>query len=265
LHTSRRTLLALLVSVFALVVAPACAQAPAAGASPLQLTLTPGAHYSNIFSVAVSILIDKQPEFVWRNSGSATYVVKSITNTIAHMSERGRYDGRPAGSGTFDIDLRTFNALDKKGKQVIDTDSSGFNYNTFIWGSPPASIAVGTNWLVKIPTTWELGPAGTENVRVLSVNSADNSATLLREGSGSGATLDDAPFKITYNGAKVRIKITPASVAHWRGISTFKNGIVMADSILCTRDIWVTLPNGDKVLGHERLYTLVNVIPGDTY
>lgn len=42
------------------------------------------------------------------------------------------------------------------------------------------------SWQVPIAEPWELGPAGEQTVTVLSIDSAEHSVTLKREGSGDG-------------------------------------------------------------------------------
>ncbi|HEX8806751.1 MAG TPA: hypothetical protein VF741_07365 [Candidatus Aquilonibacter sp.] len=238
--------------------------AAAMGASPLQPQLTPGAHYSNIFSICIAFSLDGQKdETVFRNSGSATYLVNRVDAQTANLTGRGQYDGRAVFDGAFDVDLGTHNVI-KDGKQIIDTDSSGFLYNPFMWGDPRATLALGATWNVMIPRAWELGPAGTQKVTVLAIDPNANSVTLQRDGSGSGAALDDTPRAFNYNGDSIKGTIAPDGPATWHGISTFANGIVMSDSILVTRNVRVTLANGTTVAAHERLYTLVAAVPGDT-
>jgi hypothetical protein len=232
--------------------------------SPLQLHLTPGAHYSNIFSICIAFSLDGQKdETVFRNSGSATYIINRIDGNTASVAAYGRYDGRSTFKGVEDIDLTTHNTI-KDSKQVIDTDSSGFVYNPFMWGDPPPMLTTGSAWSVVIPQTWELGPAGTQKVTVLAIDPNANSATLQRDGTGTGPALDDTPHAFTYNGDKIQGTIAPDGPATWHGISTFANGVVQSDSIVVTRNVWVTLANGKRVAARERLYTLVVAAPGDT-
>jgi hypothetical protein len=238
--------------------------AAATAASPVQVQLNPGAHYSNIFSICIAFaLAGQKDETVFRNSGSATYIVNRVDARTANLTARGQYDGRAVFNGSFDLDLTTHNTI-KDGKQVIDTDSSGFLYNPFMWGDPPAMLTVGTTWNVTIPQTWELGPVGTQKVTVLAIDPNANSITLQRDGTGTGPALDDDTRAFNYDGDTIKGTIAPDGPATWHGISTFANGIVMSDSILVTRDVWVTLANGKKVAAHERLYTLVAAVPGDT-
>lgn len=232
--------------------------------SPLQLRLTPLAHYSNIFSICIAFSLDGQKdESVFRNSGSATYIINSIDGNTASLTAYGRYDGRGTFKGAQSLDLTTHNVI-KDGKQIVDTDSSGFLYNPFIWGDPPGDLAVGTTWSVEIPQTWELGPAGTQKITVLAIDPRASSVTLQRDGSGTGPALDDTPHAFTYNGEKIQGTIAPDGPATWHGVSTFTNGVVASDSIVVTRNVWVTLANGTKVAARERLYTLVVAAPADT-
>lgn len=233
-------------------------------ASPLQLRLVPGAHYSNVFSVCIAFDLDGQKdETVYRNSGSATYIVDSIDGTTANLTVHARYDGRPVYDGKQIFDLVTRNTVEN-GKQAIDTDSSGLLYNPFMWGEPPAALAIGSSWNVTIPQIWELGPAGTVKVSVLALDQRANSVTLQRDGSGTGASLDDKPFVFTYDGDKVKGTVAPVGPATWHGMSTFQDGIVLSDSIVVTRNVLVKLANGKQVRAHERLYTLVVASPVDT-
>ena len=232
--------------------------------SPLQLQFTPGAHYSNIFSICIAFSLDGQKdESVFRNSGSATYVIDRVDGGIAKATVRGQYDGRGLFNDGFDLDLTTHNTV-KDGKQVIDTDSSGFLYNPYMWGDPPSTLTVGATWNVTIPQSWELGPAGTQKVSVLAFDPLTRSVTLQRDGSGSGPALDDTPHAFTYDGQTIKGTVAPDGPATWHGISTFASGIVTSDSIVVRRKVLVTLANGKTIAAHERLYTLVVAAPADT-
>jgi hypothetical protein len=231
--------------------------------SPLQLHFTPGATYSQIFSICISFSLDGQKEqTVARNSGSATYVVNTVSGNVATVRTPGQYDGRVTFDGSFTQDLSTYNVR-KDGKQVIDTDGSGFLYNPFIWGDAPASLVVGTTWNSSIPTSWELGPAGAQKVTVLAVDPQANSITLERDGSGSGTALADHEFAFTYDGTKTNGTVAPDGPTIWSGISTFTGRVVTSDAILVTRSVVVTLASGMRVRAGERLYTLVGAVPAD--
>lgn len=113
-----------------------------------------------------------------------------------------------------------------------------------------------------VVTAWEIGPPGTERVRVLRIDALNHEITLTREGRGIGASSDDAhkrEISITTNaGKKLHVQITPGE-AHWSGYTTVRKGVIIADEILVERHVTLVARTGQKFEGEERSYTLENL------
>ena len=136
-----------------------------------------GAHFSNVYSIAVSTKADGFDEKVGRNSGSSDYTLKAdAADHALTFDESDAYDGRPISRG--ETVVRDHGqTLCWNGKCRTATDASGLLYNRLLWGSPPAHLAPGMSWRVDIPQAWELGPAGAQTVTVVAVD--DREARLL--------------------------------------------------------------------------------------
>jgi hypothetical protein len=73
------------------------------------------------------------------------------------------------------------------GKCSFNTNASGPFYNPTFWGSPNGELKAGQTWNVTLAKPWELGPAGSQTVTVVSIDKANGIVVLKREGEGLGS------------------------------------------------------------------------------
>jgi len=243
----------------ALLLSTAAAAAPAT-APALTPAYRAGASFANVFSRAIAVRAPGFDELVHRISGTATYRVTDTASVPPQLHIDYRYDGRPAGSGTVALpDAGASNCYD--GKCVPNTDASGLAYNPRLWGPAPAALHVGQHWTVDIAAPWELGPAGRQTVTVTAFDPATRTVTLEREGQGDGAWLDDKPtLTLTRNGQPC-VLMRQAGRTHWRGWTTFRDGIVLSDELVSTRPATLTSAQCGRVEATERQYILLNAMP----
>lgn len=239
---------------------PGVAARAEASSAYFRLQLQKGETYTNVFSKAVSIKGDGFEEIVSRISGSASDTVVNPNPDNPAFQNSYRYDGRPGGAGEYDVrdGGKTFCAQDKC---ATDADSSGLMFNPLLWGAPPSDLKPGMTWKIKITQPWELGPAGTETVHVVSLDPANHVVMLDRWGSGSGESdSEDAHTAHITVGDKTDVaKIVPGP-SRWSGQTVFRHGIILSDVILIERPVTLVSKLG-TFHGVEREYTLLNAMP----
>ncbi|HEX8777252.1 MAG TPA: hypothetical protein VF738_03975 [Rhodanobacter sp.] len=236
-----------------------------AGAAPATApALTPafraGASFGNVFSRTIALRAPGFDEAVRRVSGTATYRVTDADAAPVQLHIDYRYDGRPAGSGAVTLpDAGATNCYD--GKCTPNTDASGLAYNPRLWGPAPATLKLGQRWTVDIATPWELGPAGRQTVTVVALDPSSHTVTLEREGNGDGAWLDEKPqLTLTRSGRSYIVTRQPGRT-HWRGWTTFRDGIVLSDELVSTRPVTLTAAGLGRIEASERQYILLNAMP----
>jgi hypothetical protein len=253
-----------LAALLALLSLPASAgTAPSVTAAALTPALHAGDRFGNVFSRTIAIQAPGFDDAVRRVSGTAVYRVVDATATPPRLRIDYHYDGRPAGSGSVALpDGGATNCYE--GKCAPNTDASGLAYNPLLWGRPPATLRVGQRWTVDIAAPWELGPAGRQTVTVVAFDPASRTVSLEREGSGSGPWLGDAPQVTLTRGDHSYSMERKAGRAHWHGLTTFRDGIVLSDELVSVRPVVLTSPELGRVEGVERQYILLNATPGET-
>lgn len=227
-----------------------------------------GEHLSTVFSKAVSIQGAGFDEYVKRVSGSGDYVVTGVAADGISFSLGYRYDGRAGGKGDFKI-LADGVSDCFDGKCAVDDETSGLTFNSLLWGPVPKDIHVGSRWTVHIARSWELGPPGTEEVRVVSLDPVNGEITLAREGSGNGSSSDDEamekagkPVTITKDGKEMEVSVVPGA-NHWSGYTTIRKGVIVGDVIMVERHVTLVAKSGDKFEAEERSYTLLDLLKDD--
>jgi len=250
----------MLSSLLAALLLPAAAAAAPATAAALTPVYRAGASFGNVFSRTIAIRAPGFDEAVRRVSGTATYRVTDAAATPAQLHIDYRYDGRPVGSGAVALpDAGATNCYD--GKCTPNTDASGLAYNPRLWGPAPATLALGQHWTVAIAAPWELGPAGRQTVTVVALDPASHTVTLEREGSGDGAWLDEKPqVTLTRGGRSYTVTRQPGRT-HWRGWTTFRDGIVFSDELVSTQTLTLVSPQLGRIDASERQYILLNAMP----
>ena len=239
---------------------PAAAVAAPATAPALTPVFRTGASFGNVFSRTIAIRAPGFDEAVRRVSGTATYRVTDAASAPVQLHIDYRYDGRPVGSDTVALpDGGATNCYD--GKCAPNTDASGLAYNPRLWGPAPATLKLGQHWTVDIAAPWELGPAGRQTVTVVALDAASHTVTLEREGGGDGAWLGEKPqLALTRNGRSYSVTRQPGRT-HWRGWTTFRDGIVLSDELVSTRPVTLGSAELGRIEASERQYILLNAMP----
>jgi len=214
----------------------------------------------NVFSRTISFRVDGYDEFVRRVSGTGTYKALEVTPEQIVFDSHFRYDGVPASSGktTVKEDGRTVCWNEKCSTW---TDASGVSFNPLFWGMPKGDLRVGQTWTVDIPVPWELGPAGKETIKVISIDPKNDSITLERSGEGEGAAENEIKKVPLVKDKKTYVVDVTAGKASWDGYTTFRRGIIMSDVLLMQRPIKVSSKETGESTGIERQYILLNAMP----
>ena len=169
--------------------------ATAAVAEPSSAYLAPnlkiGERLSSVFSKAVAITGPGFQDVVKRISGTGEDVVTAIDGKQITFRGEGLYDGRPVQKW---IHKRLADGITDCWNDhcVVNDETSGTIFNPYLWGQAPQDVHPGKSWAATIAKPWEIGPQGTERVRVLRLDPLNRVITLTREGSGVGPSSDDA-------------------------------------------------------------------------
>jgi len=227
-----------------------------------------GERLADVFSKTVSILGAGFDEYVKRVAGSADYTVSGVAADGISFDSDYRYDGFASGSGSYKA-LADGMTSCIKDKCSLDDETSGLLFNPLLWGPVPKDIHVGSTWTVNVAKSWEIGPPGTEQVRVVSLDPANGEITLAREGSGSGVSSDDEareqagkPVTITRDGKEIQVSVTPGTT-HWSGYTTIRKGVIVGDVIMVERHVTMVAKTGEKFEGEQRSFTLLNLLKDD--
>jgi hypothetical protein len=214
----------------------------------------------DVFSRTISFQIDGYDEFVQRVSGTGIYKTIDATPEQIVFDSSFRYDGRPASTGKTTV---------KDGGRTVCwkekcspwTDASGVSFNPLFWGSPKGVLRAGQSWTVDIPVPWELGPAGRQTVRVVSVDPLNESITLEREGQADGAAENEIKKIPLLKDKKTYFVDVAPGKSSWSGYTTFRRGLIMSDVLLVQRPVKVSSKEIGEATGVERQYILLNAMP----
>jgi hypothetical protein len=116
------------------------------------------------------------------------YTVAKLSPQAIVFDSSFRYDGNPVSSGQTVV-KDNGRTICWKTECSVATDASGVSINPLFWGAPKGHLHVGQSWQVDIAIPWELGPAGRQTVIVVSLDPANDSITLERQGEGNGDSL----------------------------------------------------------------------------
>jgi len=240
-------------------VAPGVAQAASGDRSAEYLTpqVKVGDRLDSIFSKATAITGDGFAPIVMRVSGTASDRIAAVSADMIREEEQYLYDGRPGGNDRVDVrDHGHTNCVDDK--CLTNDQTSAPLFNSFLWGTIPDRIAVGSKWHATIAKPWEIGPAGEEEVSVTGLDRASGQITLVREGEGDGPSSDDAgrpAIPVLAGGKKLSCRVVFGR-AHWIGTTTVVRGVTMADEILVERPVELIADSGEHFTATERVYTI---------
>jgi len=221
--------------------------------------LQKGQVFANVFSKALEVRGAGFEPYNGRYSGTAAYKV------LDPDPAKPAFDTR---SPAFDkADYHAIATLAEGGRDWCEQDkctvnrqTSGPIFNPLLWGMPAGELKVGQSWQVVVTEPWEIGPAGQETVRVVSLDPADGIVTLEREGSGMGKSQDDErKLFITVKGKKLDATVT-AGASTWSGLTTIRSGLILNDEILIRRPVTLQTEAG-TFSGEETEYTLLNLMP----
>jgi len=143
------------------------------------------------------------------------------------------------------------------GKCNFNSNASGPFYNPTFWGSPKGELKPGQTWNVTLAKPWELGPAGSQTVTVLSVDKVNGIVVLKREGEEVGSyegSRDTATVK--KDGKAYTVKATFGK-AHWIGQAVIQRGVIVSDELLCTTAVVLSSPDFGTLQAQERQYMSV--------
>lgn len=231
----------------------------------LKPVLKTGEHINNMFSKTVSIQGTGFDEYDKRIAGSSSVTVTKIAADGTTFNLDYRYDGYSNGSGEYKV-LADGVSDCFRDKCAINDQTSGVLFNPLLWGPVPKDIHAGSSWTVNIVQPWEIGPTGTEQVRVVRLDPANGEITLAREGSGSGPSSDDEareksgkPIVITQDGKEIEVSVIPGAT-HWTGYTTIWKGVIIGDVIVVERHVTLVAKSGEKFEGEQRSYTLLNLL-----
>lgn len=216
----------------------------------------------NVFSRTIAFQVNGFEPLVYRTSGTGIYKVERVTPGEIVTDSAFLYDGRPASTGetTIKDGGRT---ICWKGNCSVATDASGVSINPLLWGMPSGKLHSGQSWEVNINVPWELGPAGKETVKVLSVDVSNDSITLQRTGEGEGDSASEIKKLHLVKDKKTYEVEISAGKAKWDGTTTFRRGIILSDELLVERPITVTSKELGQSTGIERQYILLNASQPD--
>jgi hypothetical protein len=204
------------------------AQSTPTPAQYFQVRLKPGDAVENIFERTLYLDAPR------RISGYATYVIKHVAGNRYDLTSSWAYYGRAGKENDSQaVELAPDGLYYISGSvRVLATDSSGAFFNTWLWGTPPDQIAPGTTWTRQIPTAWELGPAGMQTARVVSVDPTNDRIVLERTGSGVGAPLDEKLHAID--------GVMPSwGKTTWKGTTIVRDGLIESDQIVVHHELIV--------------------------
>lgn len=236
-----------------------------AAAEPSGAYLAPnlkiGERLSSVCSKAVAISGPGFEDVVRRISGTSEEVVTAVHGNEITFRGEGVYDGRPVQKW---IHKRLSDGITDcwNDQCAVNDQTSGTLFDSYLWGKAPRDIHSGSSWLVVIAKPWEIGPQGSERVRVLRRDPLNREITLTREGSGAGPSSDDARTNdiaiTTRTGKQLNVRVVPGE-AHWRGYTTVREGVIVADEILVERHVTLVASTGERFEGLQRSYTLENL------
>jgi hypothetical protein len=213
----------------------------------------------NVFSRTIAFQVNGYDPFVRRVSGTGIYKVLQTTPQQIVTTSTFLYDGTPVSTGETTI-KNGGRTVCWKGDCSISTDASGVSINPLLWGAPKGKLRVGQSWEVAITVPWELGPPGKQTVKVISIDSWNDTITLERTGEGDGESANGTKRLSLVKDKKTYTVEVSAGTAKWSGYTTFRRGVILSDSLLVERPVTVSSKELGQSSGTERQYILLNAI-----
>lgn len=226
-----------------------------------------GQQITDVYSKSVSWSGAGLKGHVVRYSGASTYTITAVAPDSIVFDEMDRSDGQPPSPAVHGAKvLADGNTWCYKGKCRINDQTSGVFFIPLLWGVAPDSPHAGSTWRVKIDESWEIGPKGSEQVRVIDMDPARGAITLVRHGSGAGPSSDElrwkrasAPIEITTtDDSRVAVTLQPGN-STWSGRTTICHGVIVSDEIMVTQQVKFVAKDGRTWNAELRAYTLLNL------
>lgn len=222
--------------------------------------LQKGQVFANVFSKAVEVQGQGFDAYTGRFSGTGAYKVLDTDPSRPTFDAKSPAFDKPSYHAIATLSDGGRNWCEQGGQCSVNRQTSGPIFNPVLWGMPTGELKVGQTWKVAVTEPWEIGPPGSETVRVVSLDPADGIVTLEREGSGSGRSQDDErKLPIVVKGAKQEATVVAGS-ATWSGLTTIQRGMILNDEILIRRAVTLQTAVG-TFSGEETVYTLLNLMP----
>lgn len=149
-----------------------------------------------------------------------------------------------------------------KGQCSLMTDASSPFFNPSFWGQPKGTLSAGMIWTVDLKQPWELGPAGTQTITVLSVDPVNGIIILKREGEGDGPYEGKHQLTTIKKDGKAFSVTTKYGRAHWLGQAIFQHGITISDELLTITPVDLSSPELGTIRAEERQYMSLLEHPG---
>lgn len=260
MHNLRRTILISLGIFGALAATGEASDKSIDAAACLETKMQVSQEIGNAFSRTISFQVNGFDAFVSRVGGTGIYKVQQVAPQQIVMTASFLYDGHPASAGE-NIIKDGGRTLCWEGKCSSATDASGVSFNPLFWGTPKGKLHVGQSWDVEITVPWELGPASKQVVKVVSIDPANDSITLEREGEGEGDAVNEIKkLPLVKDKKTYVVDVTPGK-AKWSGYTTFRRGVILSDVLLVERPVTITSAELGQTSGIERQYILLNAMP----
>lgn len=254
----------------ALAVNPAAPVATADGF--LKPRVRVGEQITDVYSKSVSWSGAGLQGHVVRYSGTSTYTITAVGPDAIVFDETDQSDGQPPPPAVHGAKvLADGDTWCYRNTCRVNDQTSGVFFIPLLWGVAPESLRAGSTWRVTIDKPWEIGPEGTEQVRVVGADAAEGTVTLVRHGSGNGPSSDELhwmragkPIEITAtDGDRIAVTLHPGK-STWNGYTTIRRGVIVGDEIMVTQQVAFVAKDGRKWNAELRAYTLLNLASDTT-
>jgi hypothetical protein len=162
--------------------------------------------------------------------------------------------------GQFQVENAPYELSDRgdtecfQGKCYPERSASALVAKASIWGLPAGPLHAGMSWTVEVTHGWEFGPAGKQTIRVISVNPADGSVILTRDGEGDGPPDPVSNTTVVTKGGQTYTVSVKHGHTHWSGKATIQHGLIVSDECLADAEVELSSPEFGKVTGRERMF-----------
>ena len=244
------------------------------------ISLVPTVAFASADGPIVSPYFDPRPT-VGQTLSFITYRVISLyapglEDSVVQMPATGTYTFLPAASASankWTADVRMDGKRVLKGvegeykdhgttvcyseKCSFNTNASGPFYNPTFWAAPQGELRTGQTWTVNLKQVWELGPAGTQTITVLSVDKRNGIVILKREGDGVGPYESERDTAVVKRDGKAYTVSEKFGKAHWVGQAVIQRGVIVSDELLCVTAVELSSPEFGTLQAQQRQYMSV--------